>query len=293
MWTRSYSAWSHVRMFLIGLPPPISRYLDSDVFVNGDLSMLVSMALRFKKLQWAGFASEDGTHYTKGGTHGPYFGASGLNSGIFLFNATRWRRTGFDEFVRNYKGHMPLGDQDIINAYFRFHTAEVFVLPCVWNYRTDSQCYPNTPHELVGVYHGNRGAFARYDHRLRNGSIQQNNRLNLIARIEGFPIPTPPSPQNTTTSKPCLLVPVRRGARESSAVWRSTILPSVCAAAACALLAALCVWPKMHVGSWLGGLFAEWIISILPASHDTSQLRRSVGRAASRRPGRDVTRTRV
>ena len=89
----------------------------------------------------------------------PYFGHKGLNAGILLLNLERLRSSDFstqrDRIVHHHlpKLELPLGDQDVLNAYAHKYPHHVHVLPCTMNFRSDSFCYGGLPI----ILHGNRG----------------------------------------------------------------------------------------------------------------------------------------
>ena len=89
----------------------------------------------------------------------PYFGRRGLNAGILLLSLERLRGSGFnrerDRIIQHFqpKKALPLGDQDVLNAYAHKFPDHVHVLPCTMNFRSDSACYEGFPH----ILHGNRG----------------------------------------------------------------------------------------------------------------------------------------
>jgi len=153
-------------------------YLDVDVLIVGDLTRLASIGAAFNASQWAAFAPEDGTWYTSeryhhntGRTtngskkrHVPFYPPAGINAGIFVVSLQRWSRSAFPWFRQSFRHEgyaAPLGDQDVLNAYFEAHPDELALLPCKWNRRTDSACSRNLYYEADGIYHGNRGVFAQ------------------------------------------------------------------------------------------------------------------------------------
>ena len=155
---------------------------------------------RFNASQWAGFAAEGGEWYTRW-QHiyrlrdptsrrrtppTPYYEPTGLNSGIFLFNVTRWRRSAFDTaHVRAAHAadfYKRLGDQDILNAYFHSRREEVAVLPCRWNRRVDSEC--NGPRYVDdGIYHGSRKRLLVYNF---SAPPEQTDVFHTLGRLEGY-----------------------------------------------------------------------------------------------------------
>ena len=65
-----------------------------------------------------------------------YFQPFGLNSGVILFNTTRWRQmkktNAFSNFdIKKYF----LSDQDVFNIYFQTHRDEIKILPMSYNFR--------------------------------------------------------------------------------------------------------------------------------------------------------------
>eukprot|EP00965_Chrysotila_dentata_P149616 4940785-Pleurochrysis_carterae.AAC.4 len=139
-------------------------YMDADVYIDDDLRELMATSSRFSSRQWAALAYETyagKSWYTKGLTHGAFVKPFGINSGVMVASLARWRRSGFDAFWTSYVGHAPLGDQDVLNAYFARYPDELQILPCKWNWRIDSGCpNPITP-ARNGIWHGNRETFLK------------------------------------------------------------------------------------------------------------------------------------
>ena len=68
------------------------------------------------------------------------------------------RKTNFQARIRiAMKKYRFFGDQDVYNHLFA-EKDEVYVLPCTWNFRTDSRCNIVTG---IGILHGNRKLFHR------------------------------------------------------------------------------------------------------------------------------------
>lgn len=87
-----------------------------------------------------------------------FHGLYGLNSGVVLMNLTRIRKTDFQARVRiTMKKFHFFGDQDVYNHLFA-EKDEVYVLPCIWNVRSDSRCNVASG---IGILHGNRKLFHR------------------------------------------------------------------------------------------------------------------------------------
>uniref|UniRef100_A0A8D9AK01 Glucoside xylosyltransferase 1 n=1 Tax=Cacopsylla melanoneura TaxID=428564 RepID=A0A8D9AK01_9HEMI len=100
----------------------------------------------------------------------PYYGKTGLNSGVMLMNLTRMREFGWGNYLgpilKEFKTKMVFGDQDIINIIFYYHPETLLVFPCRFNFRTDHCRYmPNCESAMsdgVIVMHGSRAAFLSY-----------------------------------------------------------------------------------------------------------------------------------
>ena len=88
----------------------------------------------------------------------PFYGQYGLNAGVLLLNLKAIRHSGFtqerDKILRHFypKKALPLGDQDVLNAYAFKHPERIHVMPCIYNFRSDSACYDGFP----AILHGNR-----------------------------------------------------------------------------------------------------------------------------------------
>lgn len=97
----------------------------------------------------------------------PFYGATGLNSGVMLMNLTRMRQFGWGSYLspiyKEYKTKIVFGDQDIINIIFYYHPENLYVLPCRCNFRTDHCRYMpacrSANEQGVVVLHGSRFSF--------------------------------------------------------------------------------------------------------------------------------------
>ena len=90
----------------------VAVWVDADTYVAGSLSKLAGLASQFTASQWAALATEDGYWYKIHGNKtgsSPYFGTSGLNSGVIVFELSRWRRSMFPAFVAHYRGVTAMG----------------------------------------------------------------------------------------------------------------------------------------------------------------------------------------
>lgn len=88
----------------------------------------------------------------------PYYGEYGLNAGVLLLDLDKLRVSKFTQerikIIRHFhsKAALPLGDQDVLNAYASKYPARMRVMPCVYNFRSDAACYSGFP----AILHGNR-----------------------------------------------------------------------------------------------------------------------------------------
>ena len=77
---------------------------------------------------------------------------------MLLLSLERVRATSFskdrDEIISFYypKRALPLGDQDVLNAYAHHHEEHMHVMSCSFNFRSDTACYDGFP----VILHGNR-----------------------------------------------------------------------------------------------------------------------------------------
>ncbi|CAL8471657.1 g11199 [Coccomyxa elongata] len=88
----------------------------------------------------------------------PHYGARGLNAGVLMASLAAVRASTFtverDAIIDYYspQGHLPLGDQDVLNIYGHYHPDQMYVMPCIFNFRYDSSCNQGQP----VLVHGNR-----------------------------------------------------------------------------------------------------------------------------------------
>eukprot|EP00965_Chrysotila_dentata_P220456 6191786-Pleurochrysis_carterae.AAC.1 len=165
-------------------------YLDADVYVDDDLTDLVGISKSFTAQQWAAVAYETykpPSWYTLGRTNGDYVKPFGINSGVMVVDLRKVRNSAFESFWPHYDGHMPLGDQDLFNAYFAQHMNQLRILPCKWNRCIESRCDEKLGKYNNGIVHGNKNTFFRdYD----KFSLVRYNRSTsyhyALSRFESF-----------------------------------------------------------------------------------------------------------
>jgi len=137
------------------------NYLDCDTCMLGNPYDFMKVAKRFNVHQFAAFSPEESTWYRSGRSGPDFYGTSGINSGVAVFNVEKWKASKtYRNFLLNYSNtyayphRSPLGDQDVLNRYFAKYPEGMYVIPCQYNLRTDS-CIGQVP-KLI---HGNRHSF--------------------------------------------------------------------------------------------------------------------------------------
>ncbi|EIE21821.1 hypothetical protein COCSUDRAFT_56271 [Coccomyxa subellipsoidea C-169] len=88
----------------------------------------------------------------------PHHGERGVNAGTMMASLAAIRASNFtaerDAIIANYLplNQLPLGDQDVLNIYGHDHPDQIYVMPCIFNFRFDAGCQEGQP----VVLHGNR-----------------------------------------------------------------------------------------------------------------------------------------
>ncbi|KAM4678086.1 glucoside xylosyltransferase 1 isoform 2-T2 [Discoglossus pictus] len=181
-WKKLFKPCASQRLFL----PLILKEVDSLLYVDTDILFLRpvddlwSFLYAFNATQIAAMAPEHEESrigwYNRFARH-PYYGKTGVNSGVMLMNMTRMRRKLFKNdmttaklhwgdllmpLLKKYKLNITWGDQDLLNIMFSYNPESLFVFPCQWNYRPDHCIYGSNCHEAedgIFVLHGNRGVY--------------------------------------------------------------------------------------------------------------------------------------
>ncbi|EMP28833.1 Glucoside xylosyltransferase 2 [Chelonia mydas] len=156
-------------------------YVDTDVLFLRPIDDIWSFLKEFNSTQLAAMAPEHEIPkigwYSRFARH-PYYGTTGVNSGVMLMNLTRIRNTPFKNSMiptglmweemlyplyQKYKNYITWGDQDLLNIIFYFNPESLYVFPCQWNYRPDHCMYGSNckgaEEEGISVLHGNRGVY--------------------------------------------------------------------------------------------------------------------------------------
>lgn len=182
-WKKLFKPCASQRLFL----PLILQDVDSLLYVDTDILFLQpvediwALLSRFNSSQLAAVAPEHEEPrigwYNRFARH-PYYGRTGINSGVMLMNMTRIRTKYFKNdmtavalsweeilmpLLQKYKLNITWGDQDLLNVIFHYNPETLYVFPCQWNYRPDHCIYGSNCQaaEQQGVFilHGNRGVF--------------------------------------------------------------------------------------------------------------------------------------
>ncbi|XP_071955139.1 glucoside xylosyltransferase 1-like [Antedon mediterranea] len=171
-WKKMFKTCATQRLFLPDILKDVDSllYVDTDILFIQPLDAIWSFFKEFNATQIAALTPEHEIKnigwYNRFARH-PYYGMTGLNSGVMLMNLTRMRAFGWTQKIvpiyREYKMKITWGDQDLINILFHFHPDRVFVYPCEWNFRPDHCMYTNNCHRIndhgIAVIHGNRGVY--------------------------------------------------------------------------------------------------------------------------------------
>ncbi|XP_054632896.1 glucoside xylosyltransferase 1-like isoform X2 [Dunckerocampus dactyliophorus] len=156
-------------------------YVDTDVLFLQPVEDIWALLAQFNASQLAAMAPEHEEPrigwYNRFARH-PYYGQTGVNSGVMLMNMTRLRETFFKNdmtsialkwsemlmpLLHKYKLNITWGDQDLLNIIFHHNPESLYVFPCQWNYRPDHCVYGSNcqqaEEEGVFILHGNRGVY--------------------------------------------------------------------------------------------------------------------------------------
>ncbi|XP_051856826.1 glucoside xylosyltransferase 1 isoform X2 [Antechinus flavipes] len=215
-WKKLFKPCASQRLFL----PLILKEVDSLLYVDTDILFLRpvddiwSLLKKFNSTQIAAMAPEHEEPrigwYNRFARH-PYYGKTGVNSGVMLMNMTRMRRKYFKNdmttvrlqwgeilmpLLKKYKLNITWGDQDLLNIMFFHNPESLFVFPCQWNYRPDHCIYGSNCREAeeegIFILHGNRGVYhddkqpvfrAVYE-ALRNCSFEDDKVHSLLHPLE-------------------------------------------------------------------------------------------------------------
>lgn len=182
-WKKLFKPCASQRLFLPLLLKDVDSllYVDTDILFLQPVEEIWKLLSEFNSSQLAGMAPEHEEPrigwYNRFARH-PYYGKTGVNSGVMLMNMTRIRAKHFKNdmtsvpllwgellmpLLQKYKLNITWGDQDLLNIIFHDNPEGLFVFPCQWNYRPDhciygSNCATAEQHGVF-VLHGNRGVY--------------------------------------------------------------------------------------------------------------------------------------
>ncbi|XP_066526044.1 glucoside xylosyltransferase 1 isoform X2 [Hoplias malabaricus] len=182
-WKKLFKPCASQRLFLPLILPEVDSllYVDTDILFLQPVEEIWNFLSHFNSSHMAAMAPEHEepriAWYNRFARH-PYYGKTGVNSGVMLMNMTRIRATHFKNgmtqvplkwedllmpLLQKYKLNITWGDQDLLNVIFHYNPEGLFVFPCHWNYRPDHCIYGSNcaAAEQHGVYilHGNRGVY--------------------------------------------------------------------------------------------------------------------------------------
>ncbi|XP_030425319.1 glucoside xylosyltransferase 2 isoform X2 [Gopherus evgoodei] len=182
-WKKLFKPCAAQRLFLPVILKDVDSllYVDTDVLFLRPIDDIWRFLKEFNSTQLAAMAPEHEIPkigwYSRFARH-PYYGTTGVNSGVMLMNLTRIRNTQFKNSMipaglmweemlyplyQKYKNYITWGDQDLLNIIFYFNPECLYVFPCQWNYRPDHCMYGSNckgaEEEGISVLHGNRGVY--------------------------------------------------------------------------------------------------------------------------------------
>ncbi|XP_050813429.1 glucoside xylosyltransferase 2 isoform X2 [Gopherus flavomarginatus] len=182
-WKKLFKPCAAQRLFLPVILKDVDSllYVDTDVLFLRPIDDIWHFLKEFNSTQLAAMAPEHEIPkigwYSRFARH-PYYGTTGVNSGVMLMNLTRIRNTQFKNSMiptglmweemlyplyQKYKNYITWGDQDLLNIIFYFNPECLYVFPCQWNYRPDHCMYGSNckgaEEEGISVLHGNRGVY--------------------------------------------------------------------------------------------------------------------------------------
>ncbi|XP_077181308.1 glucoside xylosyltransferase 2 [Paroedura picta] len=182
-WKKLFKPCAAQRLFLPMILKDVDSllYVDTDVLFLRPIDDIWDFLKAFNSTQLAAMAPEHEIPkigwYSRFARH-PYYGMTGVNSGVMLMNLTRIRNAEFKNSMiptgltweemlyplyQKYKNYITWGDQDLLNIIFSFNPECLYLFPCQWNYRPDHCMYGSNckgaEEEGISILHGNRGVY--------------------------------------------------------------------------------------------------------------------------------------
>lgn len=168
-WKKLFKPCACQRLFIPHLLTDVDSllYVDTDILFLSPLEEIWKFFREFNSTQLAALVIEHEDKaigwYNRFARH-PYYGETGLNSGVMLMNLTRLRDSkwlqSMHNYYKEYRLKITFGDQDLINIYFHYYPEQLYLMSCEMNYRPDHCMYMSVckPAEKTGAYilHGCR-----------------------------------------------------------------------------------------------------------------------------------------
>ncbi|XP_060592203.1 glucoside xylosyltransferase 1-like [Ruditapes philippinarum] len=168
-WRKLFKPCACQRLFIPELLTDVDAliYVDTDVLFLSPVDEIWAYFHKFNSTQLAALANEHEDKaigwYNRFARH-PYYGVTGVNSGVMLMNLTRLRASSWlhsmSNYYKEYKLKITWGDQDLINIYFHYYPDQLYLFSCEMNYRPDHCMYMSIckPAEKTGAFvlHGCR-----------------------------------------------------------------------------------------------------------------------------------------
>ncbi|XP_062246137.1 glucoside xylosyltransferase 1-like isoform X2 [Platichthys flesus] len=226
-WKKLFKPCASQRLFL----PLILKEVDSLLYVDTDIIFLRpvedmwALLSQFSPSHLAAMAPEHEEPrigwYNRFARH-PYYGKTGINSGVMLMNMTRLRENFFKNdmttvslrweeilmpLLQKYKLNITWGDQDLLNIIFHHNPESLYVFPCQWNYRPDHCIYGSNcqqaEQEGVFILHGNRGVYHDDKQPAFRAVYEAIQKYQFGKNMEGFLLQPLEASLQTTTHTYC------------------------------------------------------------------------------------------
>jgi len=158
-------------------------YVDADTLLLQDIEDLANLFDEFNESQIMALAEEasdgESSYHARfpAERDGFWWGDRGVNTGVMLMDLRKMVSKTFgrrlDEMTLwwfeelyptlSVKTRDRRFYQDLLNAFFRRYSSELYVLPCKWNFRPSHLLYGHCPGD-IGLLHGAEGYFTQMRH---------------------------------------------------------------------------------------------------------------------------------
>lgn len=209
-WKKLFKPCASQRLFIPYLLKDVDSiiYVDTDVLFLGPIENLWRKFKNFNSTQLSAMVIEheqtSAAWYSRFARH-PYYGLTGVNSGVMLMNMTRMRSHKFrndvseeemnwDEMMlpllKKYQFNITWGDQCLLNIIFHFNPDKLLEIGCDFNYRPDHCMYMElcapAVESGVKVLHGCRRAFHKDKWPVFKSVYQSIAAFNLTSDYESI-----------------------------------------------------------------------------------------------------------